>query len=78
VPVELVLVKAVNPPHEPPIKFSGRINVGLNKESGLADAELVTRAGLRFPLRSGLSFNAGFEWDRGTSPAEDAGKSDDR
>jgi hypothetical protein len=51
VPVARVLVKAVSPPHEPPIKVNGRINVGLNKatgnsdrESGHADAEMIARA----------------------------------
>ena len=39
---------------------------------------MSTRTGLRFPIRSGLFFNAGFEWDRDTSPAEGAGKSDSR
>jgi len=48
--VELALVTAINPPVEPPIKFNGRVNVGLNKasgntdtESGHVDAELIAR-----------------------------------
>jgi putative salt-induced outer membrane protein YdiY len=50
VPVELAHVKAINPPQEPAVKLSGRINVGLNKasgntdtENGHADAELIAR-----------------------------------
>jgi putative salt-induced outer membrane protein YdiY len=39
VPVELPLVMAINPQAEPPVKFSGRINVGLNKASGNTDQE---------------------------------------
>jgi putative salt-induced outer membrane protein YdiY len=39
VPVELALVAAINPPEEPPVKFNGRINVGLNKASGNTDKE---------------------------------------
>jgi putative salt-induced outer membrane protein YdiY len=38
-PVELQLVTAINPQEEPPVKFSGRINVGLNKASGNTDKE---------------------------------------
>ena len=38
-PVELHLLAAINPPEEPPVKFSGRINVGLNKASGNTDKE---------------------------------------
>ena len=37
--IELSRVKAINPPEEPPIKFNGRINVGLNKASGNTDLE---------------------------------------
>ena len=51
VPVELARVTGINPPQEPPVKFTGRINVGLNKasgntdkESGHVDAELIARA----------------------------------
>ena len=50
VSVELVHVKTINPPEQPPVKLSGRINVGLNKASGNtdmenahADAELIAR-----------------------------------
>jgi len=50
VPVELARVTGINPPEEPPVKFNGRINVGLNKasgntdtESGHVDAELIAR-----------------------------------
>ena len=39
---------------------------------------MYTKTGLRFPLRSGFSINAGFEWDWDNQPAEDAGKSDYR
>jgi hypothetical protein len=60
VPVARVLVKAVNPPHEPPIKVNGRINVGLNKatgnsdrESGHADAEMIARAANHRPSLGG-------------------------
>jgi len=49
--VEFANVKALNPPVEPAIRLSGRINVGLNKssgntdsESGHADAEFVARS----------------------------------
>ena len=37
--IELSRVTAINPPDEPPIKFNGRINVGLNKASGNTDLE---------------------------------------
>jgi putative salt-induced outer membrane protein YdiY len=49
--IEHANVKALNPPVEPAIKLSGRVNVGLNKasgntdsESGHADAEMVARS----------------------------------
>ena len=37
---------------------------------------MFTRTGLRFPLRGGLYLNAGLEWVRDNTPAEDADKSD--
>jgi putative salt-induced outer membrane protein YdiY len=37
--VEFASVKALNPPVEPAVKLSGRINVGLNKASGNTDKE---------------------------------------
>jgi len=50
IPVELAHVKAINPPEEPAVKLSGRVNVGFNKASGNtdteyghADAELILR-----------------------------------
>ena len=50
-PLDLTRVAAINPPVEPAVQFSGRINVGLNKASGNtetetahADAELTARS----------------------------------
>jgi len=50
-PLDLARVAAINPPVEPAVRFSGRINVGLNKASGNtdtetahADAELIARS----------------------------------
>jgi putative salt-induced outer membrane protein YdiY len=37
--VDLAHVKAINPPEQPPVKLTGRINVGLNKASGNTDTE---------------------------------------
>jgi hypothetical protein len=39
---------------------------------------MFTRTGLRFPIRSGLTLNAGFEWDWDNTPAEGTDKSDYR
>ena len=38
-PLDLARVTAINPPVEPAVRFSGRINVGLNKASGNTDTE---------------------------------------
>jgi putative salt-induced outer membrane protein YdiY len=51
---------------------------GYVSASDSSDVFMFTRTGLRFPIRGGLSFNAGFEWDWDNMPAEDADKSDYR
>lgn len=53
-------------------------NEGYVSASNTSDVFMFTRTGLRFPIRGGLSFNAGFEWDWDNIPAEDADKSDYR
>lgn len=53
-------------------------NEGYISASDTSDVFMFTRTGLRFPIRGGLSFNAGFEWDWDNTPAEDADKSDYR
>jgi putative salt-induced outer membrane protein YdiY len=39
--VELANVNAINPPQEPPVKLSGRVNLGYNKASGNTDTENI-------------------------------------
>jgi putative salt-induced outer membrane protein YdiY len=51
---------------------------GYVSASDTSDVFMFTRSGLRFPIRGGLSLNAGFEWDWDNTPAEDADKSDYR
>jgi putative salt-induced outer membrane protein YdiY len=65
--VELADIQAINPPDEPPVKFSGKINVGLNKASGNtdtenahADAELIARA-VKNRLTLGGTYNRASE-----------------
>jgi len=53
-------------------------NEGYVSASDTSDVFMFTRTGLRFPIRGGLSLNAGFEWDWDNTPAEDADKSDYR
>lgn len=53
-------------------------NEGFISASDTSDLFMFTRTGLRFPIRGGLSLNAGFEWDWDNTPAEDADKSDYR
>ena len=53
-------------------------NEGYISSSDTSDVFMFTRTGLRFPIRGGLSLNAGFEWDWDNTPAEDADKSDYR
>ena len=53
-------------------------NEGYISASDTSDVFMFTRTGLRFPIRGGLSLNAGFEWDWDNTPAEDADKSDYR
>jgi len=51
---------------------------GYVSASDSSDVFMFTRTGLRFPIRGGLSLNAGFEWDWDNIPAEGADKSDYR
>ena len=53
-------------------------NEGYISASDTSDVFMYTKTGLRFPLRSGFSVNAGFEWDWDNQPAEDTNKSDYR
>jgi putative salt-induced outer membrane protein YdiY len=53
-------------------------NEGFISVSDTSDVFMFTQTGLRFPLRSGFSVNAGFEWDWDNEPAQDADKSDYR
>lgn len=53
-------------------------NEGFISASDTSDVFMYTKTGLRFPLRSGFSVNAGFEWDWDNQPAEDTNKSDYR
>jgi len=53
-------------------------NEGYVSASDSSDVFMFTRTGLRFPIRGGLSLNAGFEWDWDNIPAEGADKSDYR
>ena len=53
-------------------------NEGYVSASDASDVFMFTRTGLRFPIRGGLSFNAGFEWDWDNTPAERTDKSDYR
>ena len=43
-----------------------------------ADMFMLTRTGLRFPVRAGLTLNAGFEWDYDNEPEGESEKSDYR
>jgi putative salt-induced outer membrane protein YdiY len=53
-------------------------NEGFISPSDTSDVFMFTRTGLRFPIRGGLSFNAGFEWDWDNTPVEGTDKSDYR
>jgi putative salt-induced outer membrane protein YdiY len=53
-------------------------NEGFISASDTNDVFMFTKTGLRFPLRSGFSVNAGFEWDWDNQPAEDTDESDYR
>jgi putative salt-induced outer membrane protein YdiY len=53
-------------------------NEGYISSSDTSDVFMFTRTGLRFPIRGGLSLNAGLEWDWDNTPAEDTDKSDYR
>ena len=53
-------------------------NEGYISASDTSDVFMFTSTGLRFPLRSGLTVNAGFEWDWDNAPAEGTDKSDYR
>ena len=53
-------------------------NEGFISASDASGVFMYTKTGVRFPLRSGFSINAGFELDWDNQPAEDAGKSDYR
>jgi putative salt-induced outer membrane protein YdiY len=53
-------------------------NEGFISASDSSDVFMFTRTGLRFPIRGGLSFNAGFEWDWDNTPTEGTDKSDYR
>jgi putative salt-induced outer membrane protein YdiY len=53
-------------------------NEGYVSTSDTSDVFMFTKTGLRFPLRAGLFFNLGWEWDWDNTPAEDAEKSDYR
>jgi putative salt-induced outer membrane protein YdiY len=53
-------------------------NEGYISASDYQDVFMFTRTGLRFPIRGGLFFTAGFEWDWDNTPAEDTDKSDYR
>lgn len=57
--------------------FEGEL-MNLSMEAGPSDVFMFTRTDLRFPIRGGLSFNAGFEWDWDNTPAEGTDKSDYR
>ena len=53
-------------------------NEGFISASDTSDVFMFTRTGLRFPIRGGLSLNAGFEWDWDNTPVEGTDKSDYR
>jgi putative salt-induced outer membrane protein YdiY len=53
-------------------------NEGFISASDTNNVFMYTKTGLRFPLRSGFSVSAGFEWDWDNEPAEDTDKSDYR
>jgi putative salt-induced outer membrane protein YdiY len=53
-------------------------NEGYISASDYRDTFMFTRTGLRFPVRGGLFFAAGFEWDWDNTPAEGTDKSDYR
>jgi hypothetical protein len=53
-------------------------NEGYISVSDTGDVFMFTHTGLRFPIRGGLSLNAGLEWDWDNTPAEDADKSEYR
>jgi len=53
-------------------------NEGYVSTSDMSDVFMFTKTGLRFPLRAGLFFNLGWEWDWDNTPADNAEKSDYR
>jgi putative salt-induced outer membrane protein YdiY len=53
-------------------------NEGFISASDTSDVFMFTRTGLRFPIRGGLSLNAGFEWDWNNTPADGTDRSDYR
>lgn len=53
-------------------------NEGFISASDTSNIFMYTKTGLRFPLRSGFTVNAGFEWDWNNQPAEGTDKSDYR
>jgi putative salt-induced outer membrane protein YdiY len=53
-------------------------NEGFVSASDTSNILMYTKTGLRFPLRSGFTVNAGFEWDWNNQPAEGTDKSDYR
>ena len=53
-------------------------NTGFVRLDDAEDVFMLTRTGLRFPVHSGISLNAGFEWDWDNKPADDNDRSDYR
>jgi putative salt-induced outer membrane protein YdiY len=53
-------------------------NEGFISASDTSNIFMYTKTGLRFPLRSGFTVTAGFEWDWNNQPAEGTEKSDYR